>query len=205
MAGETASRMVDGSAGLICGCADGTVDGKRRGGILGVVVGEALGRQVGGWNGCKVRLRKMMDGIGAERWARCKPMSGCAVGFLLGRHSGRRLGFGIGKTHIDREVARPVSKPIEKQGLSREVTDATNAGVNHRILTLLSSPSSRVVSLVDSTESEAAELLVSGLEREWVGQLDRTASANFYSLIIFFYKEVSLNKEFLFFLRNFFP
>jgi hypothetical protein len=48
MAAETASRMVDGSAGLICGCTDGIADGKKRGGILGVVVVEVLGRQVGG-------------------------------------------------------------------------------------------------------------------------------------------------------------
>ena len=79
MAGETGSRMVDGSAGLImCGCADGIVDGKQRGGILGVVVGKVLGRQVGGWNGCKVRLRRgveMMGGIAAEWWVRGKPVA----------------------------------------------------------------------------------------------------------------------------------
>jgi hypothetical protein len=50
-----ASRMVDGSAGLICGRADGIAE---REAARRVVVGEALGRHVKGRNGCKVRLRR---------------------------------------------------------------------------------------------------------------------------------------------------
>jgi hypothetical protein len=64
MAGETASRMVDGSAGLMCGCTDEFGDGKRRGGILVDVAEEEL---VGGWIGCKVRLRRGYGDYGRDR------------------------------------------------------------------------------------------------------------------------------------------